>query len=162
MQRAHDQLFDHLVTRSALTTRMNTVPNMTEHDTFTALQAENARLEALLDSHSIEWRVSSSSRPAPTAPAAEPEPEPLRSSLSTTDKVALLRRLFRGRTDVYPVRWEGKTSGKSGYAPACANLTIKIPQLPRYARSRCSGRLTYEDRAAPGPWLSNVDSQVRQ
>ena len=38
-------------------------------------------------------------------------------------------------------------------------LTIKIPQLPRCARSRCSGRLAYEDRAAPGPWLSNVDSQ---
>jgi hypothetical protein len=35
--------------------------------------------------------------------------------------VALFRRLFRGRADVYPVRWEGKTSGKSGYAPACAN-----------------------------------------
>jgi hypothetical protein len=29
--------------------------------------------------------------------------------------------LFRGRTDVYPVRWEGKTSGKSGYASACGN-----------------------------------------
>ncbi len=33
----------------------------------------------------------------------------------------LFRRLFRGRTDVYPIRWESKTSGKSGYAPACAN-----------------------------------------
>ena len=48
-------------------------------------------------------------------------PEPQRASLSTADKVALFRRLFRGRTDVYPVRWESKTSGKSGYAPACAN-----------------------------------------
>ena len=40
-------------------------------------------------------------------------------------------------------------------------LTIKIPQLPRCARSQCRGRLTYEDRAAPWPWLSNVDSQDR-
>jgi hypothetical protein len=40
---------------------------------------------------------------------------------TAVEKVALFRRLFRGRTDVYPVRWEGKTSGKSGYAPACAN-----------------------------------------
>ena len=41
---------------------------MTEHDAFAALQAENARLAALLDSHGIEWRVpsSSESRPAPT------------------------------------------------------------------------------------------------
>ena len=43
------------------------------------------------------------------------------SRLSTAENVTLFRRLFRGRTDVYPVRWEGKTSGKSGYAPACAN-----------------------------------------
>jgi hypothetical protein len=35
--------------------------------------------------------------------------------------VALFRRLFRGREDVYPVRWESKTSGKSDYTPACAN-----------------------------------------
>ncbi len=32
-------------------------------------------------------------------------------------KVALFRRLFRGRDDVYPVRWEGR-SGKVGYSPA--------------------------------------------
>ncbi len=25
----------------------------------------------------------------------------------TAEKVALFRRMFRGRTDVYPVRWEG-------------------------------------------------------
>jgi len=29
----------------------------------------------------------------------------------------LIRRLFLGRTEVYPVRWEGK-AGKTGYAPA--------------------------------------------
>ena len=33
----------------------------------------------------------------------------------------MFRRLFRGRSDVYPTRWESKTSGKSGYSPACAN-----------------------------------------
>src|SRR2546428_4220475 len=32
-------------------------------------------------------------------------------------KVALFRSLFRGRDDVYAVRWEGK-SGKTGYSPA--------------------------------------------
>ena len=36
-------------------------------------------------------------------------------------KVGLFRRLFRGRDDVYPVRWESKASGKSGYTPAYAN-----------------------------------------
>jgi hypothetical protein len=117
---------------------------MTEHDAFAALQAENARLAALLDSHSIEWRVpsSSASRAAPTAPAPEPEPEPLRSSLSTADKVALFRRLFRGRTDVYPVRWESKTSGKSGYAPACANeWRPGVCEKPRIKCGDCGHRL---------------------
>jgi hypothetical protein len=32
-------------------------------------------------------------------------------------KIALFRSLFRGREDVYGVRWEGK-NGKSGYSPA--------------------------------------------
>jgi hypothetical protein len=41
--------------------------------------------------------------------------------ISTAEKGALFRRLFRGRTDVYPIRWESKSSSKSGYAPACAN-----------------------------------------
>jgi superfamily II DNA or RNA helicase len=36
-------------------------------------------------------------------------------------KVALFRRLFAGRTDVYPLRWENVPAQKSGYAPACAN-----------------------------------------
>jgi len=36
----------------------------------------------------------------------------------THQKVAVFRRLFRGREDVYAVRWEGK-SGKVGYSPAC-------------------------------------------
>src|SRR5260221_14243171 len=36
-------------------------------------------------------------------------------------KLALFRRLFRGRSDVYPIRWENRTTGRSGYAPACAN-----------------------------------------
>ncbi len=35
------------------------------------------------------------------------------------DKVALFRSLFRGREDVYAVRWVNEKSGKKGYAPAC-------------------------------------------
>lgn len=40
---------------------------------------------------------------------------------SAAAKVALFRRLFAGRHDVYPVRWENATTQKSGYAPACSN-----------------------------------------
>jgi hypothetical protein len=36
-------------------------------------------------------------------------------------KIAIFRSLFRGREDVYPRRFESRKTGKSGYAPACAN-----------------------------------------
>ena len=85
-----------------------------ESDPLRILQAENARLIALLESHRIPWRQTS----AGPAPSLETTGS---SRLSTADKVSLFGRLFRGRPDVYPVRWESKTSGKSGYAPACAN-----------------------------------------
>jgi len=108
---------------------------MAEQETLAAVQAENARLIALLESHGIEWRLSPS-QPAPGAAAPEP------SRLSTTEKVTLFRRLFRGRTDVYPVRWEGKTSGKSGYAPACANeWRAGVCEKPRIKCGDCGKRL---------------------
>jgi hypothetical protein len=36
-------------------------------------------------------------------------------------KVELFRSLFRGRDDVYPLRFESQKTGKSGYSPVCAN-----------------------------------------
>jgi len=62
---------------------------MSGRDELSALLAENARLIALLESHGIEWRQSQ------PAAAVEREPEPSR--LSAAEKVALFRRLFRGR-----------------------------------------------------------------
>jgi superfamily II DNA or RNA helicase len=41
------------------------------------------------------------------------------------DKIGLFRRLFRGREDVYPRRFESKKTGKSGYQPACGNEWIR-------------------------------------
>lgn len=108
---------------------------MAEQETLAAVLAENARLIALLESHGIEWRLSPS-QPAPGVAAPEP------SRLSTTEKVTLFRRLFRGRMDVYPVRWEGKTSGKSGYAPACANeWRAGVCEKPRIKCGDCGKRL---------------------
>ena len=107
---------------------------MTERDRLAALQAENDRLAALLDSHGIQWRQSALPQPA----VREPES----TSLSTEEKVALFRRLFRGRVDVYPVRWESKTSGKSGYAPACGNeWRPGICEKPRINCGDCCHRL---------------------
>lgn len=88
-----------------------------ERDFIAALKAENARLVALLEQHGIDWRGPSAPPPAVTAP----QQEPLATRLSTAEKVALFRQLFRGRTDVYPVRWENRAGDRSGYTPACAN-----------------------------------------
>src|SRR5271155_241181 len=41
------------------------------------------------------------------------------------EKIALFRRLFAGRPDVFPARWENRNTGKSGYAPACANEWVR-------------------------------------
>lgn len=101
------------------------------------LQAENQRLIKLLEDHHIEWRI----RPTPAA-VAPPAPEPTQSNLNTDEKVAVFRRLFRGRTDVYPVRWESQKTGKSGYAPACANEWRNgVCNKPRIKCSECSNRL---------------------
>jgi hypothetical protein len=40
---------------------------------------------------------------------------------SAADKIALFRSWFRGREDVYPVRFESRKTGRAGYQPACAN-----------------------------------------
>lgn len=42
-----------------------------------------------------------------------------------SEKVALFRRMFAGRMDVFPVRWENRKTARSGYSPACANEWVK-------------------------------------
>ena len=44
---------------------------------------------------------------------------------SLTPKIALFRRLFKGREDVFAKRFESEKSGKSGYAPVCKNVWKK-------------------------------------
>lgn len=99
------------------------------------LRAENARLAALLAVHGIEWRAVNAVT-AQDTPTFTLDP----SSLSAVEKVAIFRRLFGGRTDIYPVRWENK-AGKSGYAPACANeWKSGVCEKPRIKCSDCPNR----------------------
>ena len=112
---------------------------MSERDPLATLQAENARLIALLDGHGIEWRLPPEPIPPESAP---PATESESSRFSTAEKVALFRRLFRGRTDAYPIRWESKTTGKSGYAPACGNEWLAgVCEKPRIKCGECNNRL---------------------
>ncbi|MFC3337107.1 DEAD/DEAH box helicase family protein [Paracandidimonas soli] len=83
----------------------------------------------MLEEHGIVWQTPA---PVPKFPATL--------SLTTDEKVALFGRLFRGRTDVYPVRWESK-AGKSGYSPACANeWRPGVCEKPRIKCGDCQQR----------------------
>ncbi|WP_119157547.1 TOTE conflict system archaeo-eukaryotic primase domain-containing protein [Caldimonas tepidiphila] len=114
---------------------MTELPPLSPAEEAARLRAENARLIALLEAHGIDWRE----RPVP-APAAPSSIDSLK--LSTEEKLALFRRLFRGRSDVYPVRWESRSSGKTGYAPACANeWRAGVCEKPRIKCSECGHRL---------------------
>ncbi|PPK51158.1 hypothetical protein BY454_11633 [Marinobacter persicus] len=58
--------------------------------------------------------------------------------LTPNQKAELFRELFRGRQDVYAVRWESSSNGRSGYAVACANEWVQgICQKPRIKCSEC-------------------------
>ena len=53
-------------------------------------------------------------------------------------KIALFRSLFRGREDVYPRRFESRTSGRSGYSPACGNEWLRgVCEKPRVKCAAC-------------------------
>jgi len=98
-----------------------------------SLRAENARLITLLETHGIDWRL-----PQPDKTVLETNNTP---RLSIREKISLFRRLFRGRTDAYPVRWESQSTHKSGYAPACANEWRKgVCEKPRIKCGECGNR----------------------
>ncbi|MCT0225963.1 TOTE conflict system archaeo-eukaryotic primase domain-containing protein [Synechococcus sp. CS-1328] len=102
------------------------------------LRQENARLMALLEAHGIDWR---SSAPAPSEPVPVSVQPPVIAPVSAQEKVALFRHLFQGRDDVYALRWQSSSSGRSGYAPACANeWQPGVCEKPRIACRDCHHR----------------------
>ena len=105
-------------------------------DELRRLRQENARLKDLLTQHGIAWEEQ-------TAPAHIPVPTesaPAQTHFTTDDKLALFRRLFRGREDVYPRRWES-AKGTSGYSPVCGNeWKPGICHKPRVKCGDCNQR----------------------
>ncbi len=60
---------------------------------------------------------------------------------STAEKIALFQSLFRGRSDVYPRRFQNRKTFKSGYVPACKNEWVRnICQKPRIKCMDCQHR----------------------
>lgn len=99
----------------------------------TELRAEVSRLHDLLKQptvHSVEKRD-------PVHPHPQKAEQPASSSnhSSCDDRINLFRSLFRGREDVYAVRWEG--NGKSGYAPARKHVWDEHTTDPKTKRKIC-------------------------
>lgn len=107
-----------------------------QHQECAELRSENARLISLLEKHGIAHSVE------PPLPAPSAAPPRASSNLGTEQKVAFFRRLFRGRTDVYPIRREKKDGSKAGYTPACGNeWKVGLCDKKRVKCSECGNRL---------------------
>ncbi len=107
-------------------------------DDLIALRIENQRLIALLELHRIDWRAPAVSEPDMPLVICDT----VQSTLNASERVALFRRLFQGRIDVYPIRWESQKTGKSGYSPVCANEWVsRVCEKPRISCADCSNRV---------------------
>jgi superfamily II DNA or RNA helicase len=84
------------------------------------LDAERGRLEHELET--LEQKRTSDSRPSERPSFAD---APVTNNSSSLEKIELFGRLFAGRPNVFPVRWENKKTGRSGYSPACSNEWAK-------------------------------------
>ncbi|MFQ5330223.1 MAG: DEAD/DEAH box helicase family protein [Thermodesulfobacteriota bacterium] len=92
------------------------------------LRAENRRLRTLLDIPAEETQLN------------EKTPRQIRSDSPTEEKIALFLALFRGREEIYPVRWEAR-NGRTGYSPACANEWDRaLCKKPQVKCSDCENR----------------------
>src|SRR5579863_2232984 len=84
------------------------------------LKGEQSRLEATLANLERELSTLETVRPPP-----DPSQASVTNSSPASAKIALFRRLFQGRPDVYPLRWENMKSSRAGYSPACANEWVR-------------------------------------
>src|ERR1700722_11950893 len=89
-----------------------------------SLEAERAALEERLVA--LECHRDKPVRvDRPLAPSYNPSSPNVTTSSSTAEKVALFRRLFAGRPDIFPIRWENRKLDRSGYSPACTNEWVR-------------------------------------
>ena len=71
---------------------------------------------------------------------------------SPAEKIACFRSLFRGRTDVYPQRFESRRTGRAGYSPACSNEWVRgVCEKPRIKCSNCPNQ----------DWIAVTDRLIR-
>jgi len=98
------------------------------------LKQENALLKKLLREHNIPWEhETDETRTLFGSPRAE-------TAKLDEDRISTFRDLFRGRPDVFAIRWESST-GRSGYSPACKNEWKRgLCSKPRVRCAECENR----------------------
>ena len=63
---------------------------------------------------------------------------PVTNQSSPAEKIALFRSLFRGREEVFALRFESVKSGKAGYSPVCGNEWVRgVCEKPRIKCADC-------------------------
>jgi len=63
---------------------------------------------------------------------------PITNTSPPKEKIALFRSLFRGRSEVYPLRFESVKTGRAGYSPACGNEWVRgVCEKPRIKCGDC-------------------------
>ena len=103
------------------------------------LKEENERLKQELAQYHQDQPSKSASQPSQT-PKETDKSSPMY-TLSSNEKVALFRSVFRGREDVFARRWHSASSGKSGYQPVCENeWRADLCDKKQYKCSECPNR----------------------
>jgi len=86
------------------------------HAEVQRLREENLRLRSLLSAHGIEIPDTATSA-SDSLQVSNSAPEAWTPGVSTAEqRIALFRSLFRGREDVFAIRWQND-DGRSGYMP---------------------------------------------
>ena len=99
------------------------------------LDVERAQLQR--DVAALEARLAAEHVPAVRQSSFENAP--VTNASPSHQKVELFRRLFAGRPDVFPVRWENWKTSRSGYSPACSNEWVKgICAKPKVKCGECT------------------------
>ena len=103
---------------------------------------ENERLKSILSAHGISYEQNPS-----------PKDEEVLTVRSNADNQGLLskeqilqqrknlfRSLFKGREDVFALRWTSSDGSKSGYMPACSNRWTSLCDRKKYKCANCPNR----------------------
>lgn len=103
--------------------------------------AELEKEKRLLIAQLAELRPETASPAPPRSVRTAKESGEVHHLSPSEEKILLFRSLFRGREDVFPLRWQNLKTGRSGYSPACRNEWAPgICKKPRVKCRDCPSR----------------------